>query len=145
MSDESPTPGTPQSFPNCVAPLAGAAFAAGQPGYVVAATGLAALSRANAAGTANVVGLAVQPAAVNDPVFLRYSGPVKLTTAQWDAIAGTEGGLTVNAFYYLSSAAAGFITSTAPSATGTFATGIGIAIANDTLLVGQHVPVGPHA
>lgn len=145
MSDEATSPGTPQAFPNCVAPIAGASFAPGQPGYVVAATGLAALSRANAADTANVVGLAVQAAATNDPVYLRYSGPVKLTTAQWDAIAGTEGGLTINAFYYLSSVAAGFITSTAPVATGTFQTGVGIAIAADTLLVGQHVPVGPHA
>lgn len=145
MSDEATSPGTPQAFPNCVAPLAGVAIAPGQPAYVVADTGLAALSRANAAGTANVVGVAVQAAAVNDPAYLRYSGPVTLGTALWDAIAGTEGGLTTNAFYYLSSVSAGFLTSTAPSTTGTFVTGVGIAISSETLLVGQHVPVGPHA
>lgn len=144
MSDEATSPGTPQAFPNCVAPIAGIAFAPGQPGYV-ATTQLAALSRANAAGTAGVAGLAVQAAALGDPVYLRYSGPVRLTTAQWDAIAGTEGGLVAATFYYLSNTAAGFITDTAPSATGTFATAVGIAIDPETLLVGQHVPVGPHA
>lgn len=141
MSDEATSPGTPQAFLNCVAPIAGAAFAPGQPGFVVLATGLAGLSRGNAAGTAPVAGIAVQAAAIGDPVYLRYSGPVTLTTDQWDAIAGTEGGLVVNDYYYVSSAAAGFLTSTKPSAGGTFATAVGLAIAAGTLLVGQHVAV----
>jgi hypothetical protein len=145
MSDEATSPGTPLAFLNCVAPVAGAAFAPGQPGFVVAATELAALSRANAAGTAPCIGLAVQAAAVGDPVYLRYSGPVRLTTAQWDAIAGTEGGLSINSYYYVSNVAAGFLVSTAPSATGTFITAVGLAIDEETLLVGQHIATGPHA
>ena len=142
MSDESISPGNPLSFPNCIGPIAAVAFVPGQVGYIVAATAEADSARANAAATANAVGIAVTAAAAADPVYLRYSGPVSLTTDQWDAVVtGGEGGLSVDAYYYVDSANAGKLVSTAPSAGGTFKTAVGLAISSTTLLVGQHVPI----
>lgn len=49
---------------------------------------------------------------------VRTGGVITLTTAQWDAICGTVGGLTFNVPYYLSSATAGQLTATPPSTAG---------------------------
>lgn len=69
---------------------------------------------------------------------------VTLTTGQWDAVAGTSGGLAVNDVYYLS-ATSGHITSTKPVATGTYATQVGIALSATQLQVLIGTPIGPHA
>jgi hypothetical protein len=42
------------------------------------------------------------------------SGPIVLSTVQWDAVAGTSGGLTPGAKYYLSASTAGTITNIEP-------------------------------
>ena len=52
-------------------------------------------------------------------------GIVTATTAQWDAVAGTTGGLAAGVDYFLSAATAGRLTSTAPSAAGQYNTYIG--------------------
>ena len=67
-------------------------------------------ARANAAGTSDVLGIA--PAAVTAATTgqVALDGVVTLTTVQWDAVAGTVGGLTAGAKYFLSAAAAGRMT-----------------------------------
>lgn len=75
-------------------------------------------ARANAIGTARLVGVAASAASHTPPgqrVHAQYAGLLELTTAEWDAIAGTTGGLTPNTTYYLSTAADGKIQSTLPT------------------------------
>lgn len=45
----------------------------------------------------------------------QYGGAVELTTGEWDAIAGTTGGLTAGETYYVSDTTAGEITSVLPA------------------------------
>jgi len=93
-------------------------------------------AKADAVGTVNVVGL-MQPTstATSTTGFVQTSGILTATTAQWDAVAGTTGGLTFNTFYYLSAATDGLITSTAPSTAGQFIVQIGIALSTTELLI----------
>jgi hypothetical protein len=75
---------------------------------------------------------------------IQCNGEVTLTTAQWDAIAGTTGGLTAGTVYY-ASATAGALTSTLPAATGNFDTTVGIALSSTTLLLRQSTNTLAHA
>lgn len=97
--------------------------------------------RANATGTASVVGVIAKFKDDGSPV-LQVGGFLDLTVAQWDARTGLGGGLTPGSAYYLSSAAAGDITATAPSAGGTFRTQVGIAFTATKMLIqiGDKVP-----
>ena len=112
------------------------------PGTVIAATssGLA-KGKADAAGTSNVAGVNISASAADEPGFARYSGPVTLTPAEWDAVAGTTGGLTPGAYYYLSAATAGHLTDTAPVTEGQFSTPVGLALSAETLLVQIQPPI----
>jgi hypothetical protein len=60
-------------------------------------------------------------------------GVLTATTAQWDAVAGTTGGLTPGTVYFLGAATAGTLTSTAPSTTGQFVVRVGRAISSTKL------------
>jgi hypothetical protein len=62
------------------------------------------------------------------------AGSMTATTAQWDAVAGTSGGLVANTTYWLSTATAGSITSTPPS-TG-WVQPVGIAASATVLRIG---------
>ena len=112
------------------------------PGQVVPA-------KADLGATAFVVGLYVAAAGglgpVVRPVTVKNTGPVELTTAEWDAITGESGGLTVDERYYLSAATAGKLTGTPPVGTGTFQTLVGIALSTTQLLLQLSGSVGPHA
>lgn len=86
------------------------------------------LARANAAGTAEVLGL------VSDTTILttaagdiQTAGTLTATTGQWDAVTGQSGGLTSGAVYFLSAATAGLLTTTAPTTVGQLVTRVGIA------------------
>lgn len=74
---------------------------------------------------------------------IQCNGEVTLTTAQWDAIAGTSGGLTPGVVYY--AGAAGVLTSTLPATTGNFDTTVGIALSSTTLLLRQNTNTLAHA
>jgi hypothetical protein len=133
--------------PNCIAPIADQATLAGSPMCVGSdrAGGHAALAKANAASTAFCIGLAIQFAEDDAPVYICYAGPVQLTAAEWDAIVtGESGGLSTGTTYYVSSTSAGKLTSVAPSAGGTFTSPVGVALSPLIMIVGQHVPAGPH-
>jgi hypothetical protein len=85
-------------------------FPPGTPVYALAyspSTGLTELAQAVAstAATSGVIGLAI-PGFNNGriPTAVVTSGPLTLTTAEWDAVVqGESGGLTVGANYYLNS------------------------------------------
>jgi hypothetical protein len=66
---------------------------------------------------------------------------VVLTTAQWDAVTDQVGGLTPGATYYVSPTTRGHLTTTRPSATGTFTTQVGVALDPTTLIVEPSMPV----
>ena len=62
------------------------------------------------------------------------TGLVTLTVAEWDAVAGTTGGLVPGAVYYLS-ATSGKLTGTPPAVHGQYVVQVGVAIAATKLLV----------
>ena len=79
--------------------------------------------------------LAVIPGVANEAVLSKFVGPLELTEDQWDVITGSSGGLTLNATYYLSSTGLGQITTTAPTAGGTFALPLGTALSSTCLMI----------
>lgn len=66
---------------------------------------------------------------------VRFGGPMTLSAGAWDAIAGTTGGLTPGAPYFLS-VSPGRITATAPSASEQFVSRVGVASSSLTLMLG---------
>jgi len=88
---------------------------------------------AAAAGTRKVLGL-VQSASIASGAsgFIQTDGVLTATTGQWDAVAGTTGGLAFGTIYYLS-ATAGLLTATAPSASGNYVCPVGIALSSTEL------------
>lgn len=105
----------------------------GCPVYALAAgTGV---DRADANGTAPlpyVVGLNTASAVTDGAAIIQKAGRLTLTTAEWDAAAGTTGGLVAGKEYYLSGTV-GVITSTVPATTGDHIVSIGIAISTTVL------------
>lgn len=102
-------------------------YPAGTPVYV-SSGGVLVPARANAVSTCDgCVGLLTHPAAASAEAPYRFAGELALTTDQWDSITGETGGLTPGERYYISSATAGKITKTAPSAGGTLIAQVGVA------------------
>lgn len=93
----------------------------GTPVYLTGA-GHIELARANAAGTAPVIGVANEAASTSAQA--EYITEGKVTKTDWSAVAGTTT-LTVGATYYLSPTTAGRITSTAPIAVGEYVVKVG--------------------
>lgn len=79
---------------------------------------------------AQILGLALEanptPTAPS-PTKVQFAGVVSLPTAEWDAIAGTSGGLARGSVYYVSQATPGNLTVTTPSG-GQTSTQVGIAL-----------------
>lgn len=83
------------------------AFAVGVPVYMAGANTVDA-AQANSFTTSSVVGLSLDASpAPGNTVRVRTSGFMELTTGQWDAIAGTSGGLAPGTEYFLSQSSAG--------------------------------------
>ena len=110
----------------------------GAPVYVSAGSTVL-LARANAVGTAVVVGLACATIATSGSGFVAPSGLLTLTTGQWDAVTGQTGGLTPGSTYYLDTATAGKLTATMPT-TG-FITVVGLAISTQVMFIMTHPPL----
>ncbi len=123
------TPLDLRPFPNCTAPVAAQAILAGSVVYP-SDDRECDLAQANDATKSNALGVVVQFAAAGAHAITRYAGPVELTTAEWDAIAGTSGGLVTNDRYYLS-ATPGHL----HNAVGAVIVPIGVATSPTTLLV----------
>lgn len=94
----------------------------------------AALAKADALSTSHVFGIAlIDNGGIGGDVDYQFAGIVELTTDEWDVVAGTSGGLVPGAGYYVSSATAGLLTGTAPSAGGTYQAQAGIALSTTQL------------
>lgn len=107
----------------------------GAPVYIDANDG-AKKAKANAGATVPAVALVVDTSISNATAGnFQSDGVLALTTGQWDAVAGTTGGLTAGTVYYLSAATAGIITSTAPSVVGQYVQKIGIGISTTEMLI----------
>jgi hypothetical protein len=91
-------------------------------------------AQSNAAGTKNVLGLVSDvTVATGQPAAIITAGVLSATTAQWDTVAGTSGGLTRDTIYYLDPATAGKITATAPTTVGQYVVEIGKALSTTEL------------
>ncbi len=93
-------------------------------------------AQANAVGTVNVIGL-VADASISaaSTGAVQTDGILSATTTQWDAVAGTTGGLTKDVIYYLDATTAGKITSVAPSTLGQYVKEVGMAISTTELRI----------
>ena len=101
-------------------------------------------AQANAANTANVLGLIIGPGeGSGNPIEYQYNGPLTLTTEQWDNVTGGSGGLTAGDVYWLSPATAGKITTTKPISGGNYQAPIGYATSPTTMMILLGVAAGP--
>jgi hypothetical protein len=105
-----------------------AAITIGTPVYASAAD-VVKRAQANAKTTSKLAGLiydsTIAAAGVGN---VAQSGVLVATAVQWDAVAGTTGGLTFNTTYFLDPATAGKITATPPTTAGQCNVVVGTAI-----------------
>jgi len=108
----------------------------------VDAAGTVDLAKADASGTARAIAL-VRAASIANAASggAVTDGVLTATTGQWDGIAGTTGGLTAGAVYYLSKDTAGSLTETAPTAIGDLVVEVGTALSSTELEVTFTRPV----
>jgi hypothetical protein len=111
------------------------------PGQAVymSAVDTATIAKADAAGTNGVIGLASGAVTAASSGSVQTNGVIVLTTTQWDAVAGTTGGLVFNTLYYLSASTAGMITGTAPS-TG-YVVSLGRALSTTEMFIDIQPPI----
>ena len=115
------------------------AIAIGTPVYISAANACQP-SRANASGTAKVIGLvSATTIAAAATGTIRKDGPLTATTVQWDAITGQTGGLTSGGSYFLSEAIAGRLTTTAPATGWVVPVGVALSTTDFEIQVGDRV------
>jgi hypothetical protein len=99
-------------------------------------------AEANAGTTVEVIGLAADTSiSASTSGNIQTSGVVTATTGQWDAVAGTSGGLTAGTVYYLDPATAGKLTSTAPSTPGQYLVRVGKALSTTQLELAISQPI----
>ena len=101
-------------------------------------------AKADAFSTTQVLGLvfdtSIASAAAGSIVI---EGQLTATTGQWDAIAGTSGGLAAGTIYYLSAGTAGRLTATAPSTAGQFVVPVVLGISTVIgRLLSPFIPLG---
>ena len=123
-----------------VSQTAAATLIAGQAVYTSGADAVN-KAQANATGTKDVLGLAVTAIASAASGIVQCNGVVVLTTAQWDAVCGTTGGLAPNARYFLSPTTAGLLTSTVPTTVGQYVAYVGRGLSTTEMLVEPAVPI----
>lgn len=99
-------------------------------------------AQANTYATAEVLGLVKDASiAAATPGMIQTDGVLVASTAQWDAVTGQVGGLTVGVVYFLSPTTAGMLTVTAPSAVGELVARIGKALSETELEITIEQPV----
>ena len=98
--------------------------------------------QANAKATSQLVGLGLDATIAAAGVGnIITGGTLVATTAQFDAVAGTTGGLAFGTRYFLDPATPGKITATAPTTVGQCVTVVGIALSATELEVMIQPPV----
>lgn len=98
-------------------------------------------ARANASGTSRCLGLAAAAISNGATGTIQVNGIVTLSTAEWDALAGTTGGLTYDSTYYLSPSTAGLLTATCPTTVGQLVVIVGVALSTTELNVKISEPI----
>lgn len=120
---------------------ASSAIVIGAPVYASAADTVK-RGQANAKATSKLVGLGLDASIAAAGVGnIITSGILVATTTQWDAVAGTTGGLTFGTEYFLDPANPGKITSTPPSTVGQCVTLVGIALSTTELQLQISAPI----
>ncbi|MBV8970917.1 MAG: hypothetical protein JO290_01360 [Sphingomonadaceae bacterium] len=118
-----------------------AAITIGMPVYATAADAVK-RAQANAKATSQLAGLvfdvSIAAAATGN---ICSAGILVATTAQWDAVAGTTGGLTFGTRYFLDPANPGKITSAVPTTAGQTNTAVGIALSTTELELQLQPPI----
>lgn len=100
-------------------------------------------AQGNAIATSFVLGLTIASyAAAVTTCIVRTTGPLALTTAQWDAITGQTGGLSLGVIYYLDTATAGKLTTSPVDAAGNFLVPVGKSLSTTTMVLDINRPVG---
>jgi len=97
--------------------------------------------QANAAGTVELIGLAQASIATAGVGYIQTAGLLAATTGEWDAVAGTTGGLAFGVVYYLDPSTAGMITATAPTSVGQYVVRVGRATSTTELVIDIGQPV----
>lgn len=92
----------------------------GQVVYMTTTVGEVKKARANAVGTMPAIAIALATILADATGAYQSDGNITLTTDQWDAVAGTTGGLTAGSLYFVSAATAGSITDDPPDTAGQF-------------------------
>ena len=104
------------------------ALVIGTPVYPSAA-GSVDKAKADAVGTTAVLGLVMDVSiGIGASGGIQTDGVLVATTGQWDAVAGTTGGLVAGTRYYLDPDNVGKLTSTAPTTAGDFVCPLGVAL-----------------
>lgn len=122
------------SVPDFVQQTADATLIAGAAVYQSAADHVN-KAQANALSTSQFTGLAVAAITSGASGGIQNNGILAMTTTQWDAVAGTTGGLVFGQAYYLSPTTASFLTSTAPTTVGQTVVQVGIGISTTEILI----------
>lgn len=114
----------------------------GAPVYIIANDAFD-KAQANASGTKEVVGLVAASPSIGTGASgaVQVAGILTLTTAQWDAICGTSGGLTANTTYFLDPATAGKLTSTVPTTVGQYVAEVGRSLSTTELEIKIQQPM----
>jgi hypothetical protein len=99
-------------------------------------------AQANAIATVEVLGLATETILTTTPGTIKMDGILTATTGEWDAVAGTSGGLTPGKVYYLDPTTPGKMTGTAPIAATQFVTRLGIALSATQFDIDTELPIG---
>jgi hypothetical protein len=109
------------------------------PVYVNDANGVM-LARANADGTRKVLGMAKAAINAGATGSIQVNGIITGSAAEWDVICAESipSGLTANTDYFLSSATAGLITSTAPTGAGNWVVKVIRAISATEAMILDH-------
>ncbi len=137
------TVGAPTNAPSVRAVTNGdsVALVFGMPVYASGA-GVVKRAQANAKATARVAGLWFDASTAGGAVGnVAQSGVLVGTAAQWDAVAGTTGGLTFNSIYFLDPANPGKLTTIPPTTSGQCNTLIGMGLSTTELSLDTEQPI----
>lgn len=94
------------------------------------------LAKADAAGTAAVIGLATIGLITSATGAIQIDGVITLTTGEWDVVTGGSGGLLPNSVYYLSNTGPPpTLSTTAPTGSGNHIVIVGRAISPTILKI----------
>ena len=93
-------------------------------------------ARANAEATSQVLGLSRVAVGAPGPGQIHTDGVLTLTTGEWDAVAGTTGGLAADAKYFLSESVAGrILENTPPTVAGEYVVELGVGLSTTEMNV----------